>query len=108
MGQSYALPTKDATISPKTIAQVKERVLAFLDHARERPDLTFVITPVGTGLSKLSNSDMAHLFVDAPANCYLPAEWVTHFPEGSDLYLSSLDATWRWGMEHPTTKPFPK
>lgn len=44
----------------------------FLAFAREHPELTFLLTPVGTGIAGWAAADVAPLFADAPDNVLLP------------------------------------
>lgn len=74
-GMSYALPTKDRQLQALELCQIKRHVDWFLEHARSHPELTFLITAIGTGLAGYSASQIAPMFRGAPANCRLPEEW---------------------------------
>jgi len=57
-GQSYALPTKDATPwpdRPKTLSLeiIREKIVDFLEFAQLRSDLTFRMTRIGCGAGRL-------------------------------------------------------
>lgn len=75
MGQSYALPTKDARIQKMDLEQIKEHVDKFVMFAWERTDLKFFVTRIGCGLAGWTDSDIGPLFSDAPPNCVLPYGW---------------------------------
>lgn len=75
-GQSFAIPTKDKTITTLSIDRIRTYVDRFIDFARSNPDMRFFVTALGTGLAGLSHADMAPLFAKAPDNCRLPPEWV--------------------------------
>ncbi|MGZ0069704.1 A1S_2505 family phage non-structural protein [Microbacterium arborescens] len=65
-GQSYAIDTMSGpTVLATEVAQ-------FCDYARQRPDLTFLVTEVGCGIAGYSPGEVAPLFRDAPANVELP------------------------------------
>ncbi len=61
-GKSFAIPTKDLDIKTLPLNKIKLYVDEFLIFATERPDLVFLVTPVGTGLAGLSAKDIAPLF----------------------------------------------
>lgn len=66
-GCSYALPTMGSR------TDVIAAVARFVQFARLAPELTFLVTAVGTGIAGLPVQFMADLFRDAPANVELPA-----------------------------------
>lgn len=74
-GNSYAIPTKDAKLQPLPLHEIAVHVSRFFLYAYGRPE-EFTVTAVGTGLAGYSHEEMAGLFRGAPANCYLPPEWV--------------------------------
>ncbi len=74
-GHAYALPTKQESLRSLHMLQITYRVNEFLKFAEATPSLTFLVTPVGTGLAGYKHEQIAPLFKDAPANCVLPAEW---------------------------------
>lgn len=71
-GQCYALPTVGKRLSRMPLRDVEAHCLKFVKFARTRPDLTFLVTPVGCGLAGFSPRQIAHFFIDAPDNCILP------------------------------------
>ena len=78
-GNSYALPTKGIGITDMTLAQIETHVARFLDFARSRPDLTFALTPVGTGIAGHKKSEIWGMLAKhgLPRNVYLTSTWVT-------------------------------
>jgi transcriptional regulator with XRE-family HTH domain len=68
-GQSYAIDTMSGF--PTLAAEVD----AFLDYARQHPQLTFRVTPIGTGIAGYRVDQIAPLFADKPANVVLPPEF---------------------------------
>jgi hypothetical protein len=81
-GQSYALPTKHTPHdSSPDLDLLRESVARFLDFAQARPWLSFLVTRVGCGLAGFTDAQVAPLFAQAPANCFLPGIWrQNHFP----------------------------
>lgn len=67
-GQSYAIPTMEGLESTRTA------VRRFIDYARNHPDLTFLVTPIGCGIAGYTPSDIAPMFHSALplANVWLP------------------------------------
>ena len=68
-GECYALPTKDAHIQTLPLWFIKERVKVFLSIAEDSPSLTFLVTPIGTGLAGYTREEIAPMFKGAPSNC---------------------------------------
>jgi len=65
-GQSYGIDTMSG---PEVLA---EQVAVFVEFARSRTDLRFLLTPIGTGIAGIPAEEVAPLFLDAPANVVLP------------------------------------
>ena len=74
-GSSYAIPTKDQSIQTLPLARIKEYVDQFLAFAKKNTQLTFIVTPIGTGLAGYRHEDIAPMFKGAPTNCKMPQEW---------------------------------
>lgn len=68
-GQSYAIPTMQG--GPETI---RPYVDEFIDFARQHPETTFLVTPIGCGIAGFTPADIAPLFQDAVEveNVWLP------------------------------------
>lgn len=71
-GDAYAIPTKDHRLQVLPLPIISGHVAAFLDHARQRPAMTFELTPIGCGLAGYRPADIAPMFAQAPANVRLP------------------------------------
>lgn len=84
-GKSFAIPTKDRFIQTLSVPKIEKFVDAFLEFARGRPDLDFMVTRIGCGLAGLPDEQMADLFSWAPTNCYFDTKWVEHLPINADL-----------------------
>lgn len=74
-GNSYGIPTKDAQIKTLPLHIIAVYVKHFKEFAVDNPDMTFQVTPIGCGLAGYTPADIAPLFLDAPSNCILPAEF---------------------------------
>ena len=74
-GKSFALPTRDENIETLPLDRIKVYVDQFIKYAENNPQLTFLLTPVGTGLAGIPAEKMAPLFKDAPLNVILPKEF---------------------------------
>lgn len=74
-GNSYAIPTKDANLTPLSLKRIKECADRFLAFARAYPDLSFQLTAIGTGLAGYRADQIAPMFANAPANVLLPEEF---------------------------------
>jgi hypothetical protein len=83
-GQSYAIPTLvdagGAQVSKKDLA---DSVGRFLDHAKNHPNKTFLVTKIGTRIAQWNIADVAPLFRGAPANVILPEEFVGAIEDAS-------------------------
>ena len=74
-GNAYAIPTKDATLRSLPLSMIAQNVEQFLLYAREHSTLTFNVTRVGCGLAGYTDTEIAPMFANAPANCLLSDEW---------------------------------
>ena len=74
-GQTYGIPTKDASISRTlTINEIKPYIDEFITYAKANPNTIFLVTEVGCGLAGLKPKQIAPLFKEAIGvpNIYLP------------------------------------
>lgn len=74
-GDSYGIPTKDHLIRTRSLEEIQESVDRFIIFAIGNPELTFNVTRIGCGLAGYVDSEIAPMFVGAPANCRLPEGW---------------------------------
>lgn len=90
MGNSYAIPTKQAVVRPRKagehyletlpLADVQKYVDQFIAYAQDHPELRFQVTRIGCGLAGLKDSDIAPMFHNAPSNCWFDNEWMNYPP----------------------------
>ena len=73
-GQSYGIPTKDDNLSILFLDEIGLYVSEFVNFTRANPDISFFVTPVGTGLSGHEHKDIAPMFRGV-INCWLPDVW---------------------------------
>lgn len=74
-GQSYAIPTMEG------IENIRAAVDRFIAFAKEHPELTFFVTPIGCGIAGYTPEDVAPLFLKAVSlpNIYLPESFLETF-----------------------------
>ena len=58
-GQSYAIPTMEG------LESTRAAVRRFIDYARNHPELTFLVTPIGCGIAGFRDKEIAPLFSEA-------------------------------------------
>ena len=78
-GNSYAIPTKDASLKVLPLHNIAVYVQRFIDYAKEHPEVEFEVTPVGCGLAGYNPSQIAPMFKDVPLNCRLPEVFKEHY-----------------------------
>jgi hypothetical protein len=69
-GQSYAIDTMSG------LDVIESGVRAFLGVAHDHPELTFLVTEIGTGIAGHQPDQIAPLFREAPENVALPSAFV--------------------------------
>jgi hypothetical protein len=71
-GQSYGIPTMHGGVDA-----IKPYVDEFIEFAKTRPDLTFLVTRVGCGIAGFTNDEISPLFAKAHEveNIVLPSGW---------------------------------
>lgn len=77
-GRTYGIPTKDASIRKTlSLGEISAYVERFIDFAKSRPDLTFLVTEIGCGLAGLKPKEVAPLFESAAEveNIHLPEKF---------------------------------
>lgn len=77
-GKTYGIPTKGKTMDKVlSIPEIKVYVDEFIEFAQQNTELTFLVTEVGCGLSKMKPKDIAPLFENTISvqNIHLPARF---------------------------------
>ncbi len=75
-GRSYGIPTKDANICTLPLDTIRQYVNLFLEEARNSPEKTYRLTPIGCGLAGYTPESIAPLFDNYPPNVLLPKEFI--------------------------------
>ena len=81
-GSSYAIPTKDGSLRTLPLAVIAGHVAEFLVFAADHPELNFQVTPIGCRLAGYVPAQIAPMFVQAPTNCVMPAEFLAVLGRG--------------------------
>ena len=81
-GSSYAIPTKSSPYEFLSLTEIQGHVDTSRTFAKDRPDLTFQVTPIGTGHAGHKVQGIAPLFRDMPPNVQLPYVFLQYL-EGS-------------------------
>lgn len=68
-GQSYAVPTMEG------LGNLQDAVWRFIFFATHNPQLTFLVTKLGTGIAGYKIEQIAPLFRNTPINVILPKEF---------------------------------
>lgn len=64
-GQSYAIPT----MPPLTLIEIGHYINQFIVYAKLRPDLEFLVTPIGQGIAGYTKEEMDEVWPDElPSN----------------------------------------
>lgn len=80
-GHCYAIATKEPMRDnwPKLHAlpldNIAVQVKRFLRYAKERPEITFLVTEIGCGLAGYTPAEIAPMFRGVPDNVHLPASF---------------------------------
>lgn len=85
MGDSFAIPTKDADIRSLPIERVQAYIGGFIAYAKGHPKVKFKVTRIGCGLAGFTDTAIAPLFADAPSNCTFDEVWKPIF-ESMDIH----------------------
>ena len=74
-GNSFAIPTKDANIKTLPLDTIQVYVEKFKTFAKENPNLTFQLTPIGCGLAGYKYEDIGPMFKSCSSNVVIPKEF---------------------------------
>lgn len=79
-GRCYAIPTKDEKLRVRPIEDIGRSIFKFINTAKRRPDLMFLVTPIGCGLAGFTVEQIAPWFNEARAlgNVVLPPEFLNY------------------------------
>lgn len=96
-GNSYGIPTKDATIRHTLpLHEIQRHVFDFLTVAKhhypslindkEGKSLYFQVTCIGCGLAGLADREIAPMFQDAPPNCFFDEKWAMFLKKDAQFW----------------------
>jgi len=74
-GSAYAIPTKDEYLEILPLDIIEKNCRDFVEYARANPDLRFLLTPVGTGLTGYHQDDIRPFFTDVSPNVEFAKTW---------------------------------
>ena len=82
-GNSYGIPTKDAKIKTRSLAEIEESIATFVGHAKANPDKTYLVTPIGCGLAGYKKKEIAPLFMKQflTDNIAFSKDWFQQYKE---------------------------
>lgn len=90
-GQSYGIPTKDRQLRTLDLTIIEKSIDRFIRFTHDHPNWCFYVTPVGTGLAKISHSLIAPMFRGA-AGCWFPRVWEPYLePRPPVFCLGGID-----------------
>jgi len=77
-GESYALPTLDGNLNKMPLDELYKSIKRFCEHAKNNPDLEYMLTPIGTGLAGYSMDTVKAMLKKCgiPKNVYLHNNWI--------------------------------
>ena len=77
-GNSYALPTKDGRLNTLPLEKIKFYFDRFMAEVMTRPDILFLLTPIGTGLAGYTVQqidEVTGVFSNPPRNLWFTGDW---------------------------------
>lgn len=74
-GNAYAIPTKDANLKSLPLKEIERAVDDFKKYAAVYPNLRFRVVKIGCGLAGYEEKQIAPMFLNCPANVFLPDGW---------------------------------
>lgn len=74
-GKCYAFPTLGYDMGKLEYVSLKRSLDNLYKTCREYPSMTFLLTPVGTGIAGFTVDYMKHFFENPPSNLVLPEEF---------------------------------
>ena len=77
-GYSYAIPTKGHNLEAMPFSEIDAAICRFIQHAKNAPQDSYELTPIGTGLAGHSKRDVWAVLKreGLPRNVFLSSTWV--------------------------------
>lgn len=81
-GQCYAIPTKDKNLKVRSLSEIEESIIKFLEYAKGSKK-TFKVTPIGCGLAGYKVQQIRAIFLRYPItdNVVFSKEWFQNYNE---------------------------
>ncbi len=67
-GQSFAIPTKDKNLNTLPLKKIQNYLEKFVAEAATKPELIYLLTPIGTGLAGYSIDEIESILPELPEN----------------------------------------
>lgn len=83
-GNTYGIPTKGKYLNILSLDEIKYEIEVFINFIKYYPEKEWLLTKIGTGLSRYKIEDIAQLFVDflpLPSNLVVPKEFYSYWSE---------------------------
>lgn len=78
-GSCYALPTKNYKVETLSLKGIKVHMEKFLNFAGLFPDISFELTPIGTGFAGYTKEEITSMIIECGGltpNIYLSSSWI--------------------------------
>ena len=77
-GYAYAIPTKGHNLEALPFSEIDAAICRFIDYAKNTPQDSYELTPIGTGLAGHSKRDVWSVMKreGLPSNVFLSSSWV--------------------------------
>jgi hypothetical protein len=82
VGNTYAIPIKGSDLKRNlTLQQIEGHINKFIEFAKKRKDLFFIVTSIGSDFKSYSSKEIAPFFIETLEleNVSLPSEWYKFF-----------------------------
>jgi hypothetical protein len=82
VGNTYAIPIKGSDLKRNlTLQQIEGYIDKFIEFAKKRQDLFFIVTSIGSDFKSYSSKEIAPLFIETLEleNVSLPSQWYKFF-----------------------------
>ncbi len=76
-GQSYGIPTKGKQLQVLSLTEIEGYIKDFLNFVEGNPQLTFYLTPIGTGLAGYTKEEIRNILkkYPKPKNIVMSDSW---------------------------------
>lgn len=96
-GNCYAIPTLDFEYKPINVEHIKGFINEFIKEAQANPNVTYHLTPIGSGIAGFNISSIAPMFANVPNNVILPLEYKLHMLNWYESYEDIIEERIKYG-----------